>query len=544
MKKDANKSPSPAKLRRHTEKALLASEERYRRLFEKSHDAIMTLEPPSWKFTTGNPAAIAMFKAKNEAEFVSCEPWKLSPERQPDGRLSDEKSQAMIAKAMREGSNFFEWIHKRLNGEEFPATVLLSRVEQDKFSFLQATVRDITGQKRAEEALLESKALVEAVVENIPLMIFLKEATDLRFVIFNRAGEELLGYDRKTLLGKNDLDLFPPEQAAHFVAKDREVLDGKAALLDIPEEPILTAKKGRRLLHTRKVCIRGADGTTKYLLGISEDITERKQAEAEIRKLNETLEQRVHERTTELARANQELETLIRIASHDLRSPLVNIQGFCQLLNKACASITSLLADVSLPDEARQTLAASREKAEKSIRFINAGVEKMNSLIGGLLRLSRLGRAPLVLQSLDMNVLLNTVVEAMTFQIRAAAADVTVETLPDCRADAALINQVFSNLLDNAVKYRDPARRLRARIWGRHPGWGRRPGWDCREKDAHTVYCVEDNGLGVAPEHQQKIWDLFYRPNHQENGAGEGVGLTVVQQIVERHGGKVWVESE
>jgi len=138
---------------------------------------------------------------------------------------------------------------------------------------------DITERKRVEESLRESKVLIDAVVENVPHMIFLKEAKDLRFIVFNRAGEELLGYDRKALLGKNNLDLFPPEQAAHFMTKDREVLDGESGMLDIPEEPIQTAKKGQRLLHTRKVCIRGANGITKYLLGISEDITDRKQAE-------------------------------------------------------------------------------------------------------------------------------------------------------------------------------------------------------------------------------------------------------------------------
>ncbi|MCX6689336.1 MAG: PAS domain S-box protein, partial [Methanoregula sp.] len=102
--------------------------------------------------------------------------------------------------------------------------------------YFVAVFEDITERKRAEEELRESKALVDAVVENVPLMIFLKEAKDLRFVIFNRAGEELLGYDRKALLGKNNLDLFPPEQAAHFMTKDRDVLDGELNLLDIPEE--------------------------------------------------------------------------------------------------------------------------------------------------------------------------------------------------------------------------------------------------------------------------------------------------------------------
>ena len=136
--------------------------------------------------------------------------------------------------------------------------------------------KEIQVRKQTEEALVESKTLVEAVVENVPLMIFLKEATDLRFVLFNRAGEELLGYDRELLLGKNNLNLFPPEQAADFMAKDREVLAGEPGILDIPEEPISTNKNGLRFLHTRKVCIRGGDGVTKYLLGISEDITERK----------------------------------------------------------------------------------------------------------------------------------------------------------------------------------------------------------------------------------------------------------------------------
>jgi PAS domain S-box-containing protein len=174
---------------------------------------------------------------------------------------------------------------------------------QDRFTVMRdagghplaiiGNVSDISERKQADEKLLESKTLFEAVVENIPLMIFLKEATDLRFVIFNRAGEELLGHDRKDLLGKNNLDLFPTEQAAHFMAKDREVLDGKAIVLDIPEEQIQTAKKGQRLLHTKKVCIRSSDGTTKYLLGISEDITERKQAEEELQQTLESLRKAV-----------------------------------------------------------------------------------------------------------------------------------------------------------------------------------------------------------------------------------------------------------
>jgi diguanylate cyclase (GGDEF)-like protein/PAS domain S-box-containing protein len=149
---------------------------------------------------------------------------------------------------------------------------------------------EIAQRKQIEYELRDSKSLTEAIVENIPLMVFVKDAAELRFVAFNRAGEELIGYERKDLLGKNDQDFFPPEQAAHFMGKDREVLDGDVQVQDIPEEPIQTAKRGIRLLHTRKVRIRGGDGDTKYLLGISEDITERKLDEESRREQHELLQ--------------------------------------------------------------------------------------------------------------------------------------------------------------------------------------------------------------------------------------------------------------
>jgi PAS domain S-box-containing protein len=136
--------------RKRVEEVFRESQIRYRNLYESSPDAIMILEPPSWSFTSGNPATVQMFMARDEAEFISKEPWALSPERQPDGRGSGEKAKEMIETAMRDGSHFFEWTHRRLNGEDFPATVLLSKVELAGKVFLQATVRDITEQKRAD----------------------------------------------------------------------------------------------------------------------------------------------------------------------------------------------------------------------------------------------------------------------------------------------------------------------------------------------------------------------------------------------------------
>jgi diguanylate cyclase (GGDEF)-like protein/PAS domain S-box-containing protein len=150
---------------------------------------------------------------------------------------------------------------------------------------LLSVTRDISKRKRDERALQESKNLTEAIIENVPLMIFLKDAVDLRFVLFNRAGEELTGLKRQDLQGKNDYDFFPRDQAERFTELDRKVLLSPEGIFDISEEPIQTVDKRQRLLHTRKVSIRGGDGSVKYLLGISEDITQRRAAEDEIRNL-------------------------------------------------------------------------------------------------------------------------------------------------------------------------------------------------------------------------------------------------------------------
>jgi PAS domain S-box-containing protein len=140
---------------------------------------------------------------------------------------------------------------------------------------------DITERKRVEEIRRESEEFLLSIVENIPLMLFVKDAVDLRFVRFNRAGEELLGYSREELVGKNDYDFFDKEQADFFTGKDREVLDGKVPL-DIPEEKIETRNLGNRILHTKKIPVLDLHGDSRYLLGISEDITERKRAEEDL----------------------------------------------------------------------------------------------------------------------------------------------------------------------------------------------------------------------------------------------------------------------
>ncbi len=204
-----------------------------------------------------------------------------------------------------------EPIHTRHKGIRILHTLKVPIYDVDgKPQYLMGISEDITERKRAEEEAKRTQAFLDSIVENIPIMIFVKEAKDLRFVRWNKVGAELVGYTKEEMIGKTDYDLFPKEQADYFVAQDRLVLSQKR-LVDFPEEPIQTRHRGIRILHTLKVPIFDSEGKPQYLLGISEDITERKQAEEALRRAHDELEMRVQERTAELLSANKALQAEI-----------------------------------------------------------------------------------------------------------------------------------------------------------------------------------------------------------------------------------------
>ena len=260
-------------------------------------------------------------------------------------------------------------------------------------------------------------------------------------------------------------------------------------------------------------------GKPVQYVAIRTDITQRKADEAELLRF-----------AADLAEKNKELETIVYTVSHDLRSPLVNVQGFSRQLNRACEKILEAVKAANggtVPVSELQPPAGVA--IPQALRFINAGVAKMEMLLNGLLRFSRLGRIALNLEALDMNQLVAEVIAAVRFQIDEAKAEVSVGTLPACIGDRVQMNQVFGNLVDNALKYRDPDRRLRLAISGNIEG-------------SQAVYSVSDNGIGIAPEHQAKVFEIFHRLN-PESGVGEGLGLTIAQRVLERQKGKIWVES-
>ena len=363
---------------------------------------------------------------------------------------------------------------------------------------------DITERKKAEQELKEAKALLEAVVENVPLMIFLKEAKALRFVIFNRAGEELLGYDRKALLGKNNLDLFPPEQAAHFMAKDREVLDGELGVLDIPEEPILTAKKGQRLLHTRKVCIRGADGITKFLLGISEDITDQKIMEAE------------KKRVDVLAAGAETKNKFASMVSHELRSPLAVIKGSLDIFGEGLTGRIS--------DEQKDVLDIAKKNVDRLGRLIN-DVLDFQKIEAGAMEFD--------FQENDMNEMVLEVHKSMSILSKEKHLDLRVEleeTLPKMRLDRDKLLQVLMNLAGNAITNTE-AGSITLSIQ--------------KENDGVHVR-VRDTGKGIPAEELPRLFQPFKQVDGKGHGkkGGTGLGLAISKEIVLAHHGKIWAESE
>lgn len=369
--------------------------------------------------------------------------------------------------------------------------------------------------RRMEESESRTRAIVDTAVDPI---ITIND--DGLVQSFNSASETVFGYSADEVIGRNvNLLMPPPYREEHDDYIRNYLRSGERKIIGIGREVTGLRKDGTRFpmeLAVSEVRF----GKRAVFAGIVRDITDRKRAEQQLAQLNR-----------ELAEKNKELERVVYVTSHDLRSPLVNIQGFSKELNLACQAVHSALERGETVETIRNELrSVLEEDVPEALHYIMSGASKMEALLAGLLRLSRLGRMALTIEQLDMNALLASIEAAMEFQVKELEADLEAEDLPPCSGDEVQINQVFSNLLENALKYRSPSRKPRIHVSG-------------RREAKHAVYCVRDNGVGIPPGQQEKVFEIFHRLDNSV-GDGEGLGLTIARLIVSRHNGEMWFESE
>jgi signal transduction histidine kinase len=226
----------------------------------------------------------------------------------------------------------------------------------------------------------------------------------------------------------------------------------------------------------------------------------------------------------------EDMETLMHVISHDLRAPIVTIQGFCQELTMACDRLKTLFEEEAMSDAVRKHVnPLVTQDIPEAVRFIRAGADSVNSVTSGILRFIRLGQMDIQWERLEMNHLMMGIVSSMEFQLKKKGVVLHIGDLPDCMGDDVLVTQVFANLIDNAQKYLESSRPGEISITGKTVN-----GW--------SAYAITDNGIGISPEHHARIFQVFHRlsPQHEK---GEGLGLAIVQRIIDRHQGKIEVES-
>ncbi|HEY5920543.1 MAG TPA: PAS domain-containing protein, partial [Kofleriaceae bacterium] len=344
------------------------------------------------------------------------------------------------------------------------------------------------------QTLRETTRFLDAIIENIPDMVFVKEADKLSFVRFNRAGEDLLGVERAALLGKNDYDFFPKQEADFFTQKDRETLANKQ-LVEIPEESIQTSS-GPRWLHTKKVPLLDENGVPRHLLGISHDITERKRADAKLHAAKETVEH-----------ANRELEAFAYSVAHDLRAPLRSILGYSQAV---------------LEDAADKVGSESRVHLQR----MNEAADRMAILIDELLSLARVGQADLVRSRVDLSSIARSVISDLRDRSPERAVDVEIASDLHVDADPHMMASVMEKLIDNAWKFTSKNAHARIRI-----------------DHADGAFYVRDNGAGFDPRYTDQLFGVFRRLHRNDEFPGTGIGLAMVARIIHRHHGRAWAEG-
>lgn len=422
--------------------------------------------------------------------------------------------------------------------------------------------RDLQRRIKAEAGLQEQTSILRSVLDSMSDGVYVANTAG-EMTMVNAAARRMQGLDApesrmaewSNYYRVFELDRrtpFPFENLPLVRALRGEIVDNSQIYTQIPRsalppshESLFTEEFAGELpgiyLDINGRPIYDDKGTLRGGVIVSRDITLQKLAEMRVLSRNEELDRRVKERTAELAisnaelqQKNQENEMFVYSVSHDLRSPLVNLQGFSQELQVSCNDLRALLGESDIPEKSRKRgMQVLDGDITQAVKFIQSAVTRLANIINALLRLSRAGRVEYQRKPVPLRELINDIVASRHNDITNKNVQVEVQPLPTTRGDSSALEQLFSNLIDNAVKYIDPARPGKIVI-----------GMNSDESNpaVRTVF-VRDNGLGIPEQGREKVFKAFERL-HPHVASGEGMGLAIVARIVERHGGTIRVESQ
>ena len=493
--------------------------EKYKILFESSRDAIMLLAPPDWMFTAGNKATLEMFGAKNENEFSSKTPGDLSPEYQPDGLLSSEKAGKMIGKAMRNGSFFFEWTHKRINGEEFPATVLLTRIELEDRELLTATVRDITEIKRTEKELQKYRDHLEDIVKKRTRELyeseekyrsFFRTSKDCIFIT-SKEGEwldmsdsapEFFGYENREELEKvkiNDLYKNPADRKEYT----RQIKDqGYARNFSVN-----LLKKDNTVINAliTSVTIKNNKGEVIAFQGSIRDITAQNEAEKALKESEKKLQE-----------LNAAKDKFFSIISHDLRSPFNSIIGFSEILYNKTEAFNKA--------EIKEMAESIYKTGQETFNLLNNLLEWSGTQTGRIkFEPVKTGIYDIVINTID---LLNDNAKKKNITV-----SVDIPEQIQVFADSNMINTVIRNLLTNAIKFTHEKGSIKI---------------SAKDTGNAVEITVADTGVGIKPEDIKILFliDVDISTPGTANEKGTGLGLILCKEFITLNNGDIRVESK